>query len=425
MPVRIVATAVWAAALALAASTATAESLTLDGAIARTIETHPEFRLWAARGAVLEAERERALRRPPLAVGASLENALGTGAFEALDGAELTLSLAGVLERGGKLDARRLLAESVIDARAIERESLRYDLLADVARRYLAVVAARRRSEIATLDIEQRRRTVAAARRRLEAGASPESVVLTAESALARAELDLARAHQLDVSARRHLAALWGERNPAFEVAAASLTALPAIDEPAAMVALVERMPELARFADERRIREARLQLARTSATPDLDWQVGVRRLEAEDDAALIGGVSMPLGTAQRARADLSLAEAELAALEIEREAAGLSLYSTLAGAHGRYSVARLEVQRLADDVLPRLSRAESAAARAFRAGAASYLEWSQLQSERTGALRQQLDAALEAQHALIELQRLTGQPFIERPSASDQGSYP
>jgi cobalt-zinc-cadmium efflux system outer membrane protein len=250
-------------------------------------------------------------------------------------------------------------------------------------------------------------------------------VVLTAESALARAELDLARAHQLDVSPRRHLAALWGERNPAFEVAAASLTALPAIDEPAAMVALVERMPELARFADERRIREARLQLARTSATPDLDWQVGVRRLEAEDDAALIGGVSMPLGTAQRARADLSLAEAELAALEIEREAAGLSLYSTLAGAHGRYSVARLEVQRLADDVLPRLSRAESAAARAFRAGAASYLEWSQLQSERTGALRQQLDAALEAQHALIELQRLTGQPFIERPSASDQGSYP
>jgi cobalt-zinc-cadmium efflux system outer membrane protein len=425
MPVRIVATAVWAASLALAASTATAESLTLDGAIARTIETHPEFRLWAARGAVLEAERERALRRPPLAVGASLENALGTGAFEALDGAELTLSLAGVLERGGKLDARRLLAESVIDARAIERESLRYDLLADVARRYLAVVAARRRGEIATLDIEQRRRTVAAARRRLEAGASPESVVLTAESALARAELDLARAHQLDVSARRHLAALWGERNPAFEVAAASLTALPAIDEPAAMVALVERMPELARFADERRIREARLQLARTSATPDLDWQVGVRRLEAEDDAALIGGVSMPLGTAQRARADLSLAEAELAALEIEREAAGLSLYSTLAGAHGRYSVARLEVQRLADDVLPRLSRAESAAARAFRAGAASYLEWSQLQSERTGALRQQLDAALEAQHALIELQRLTGQPFIERPSASDQGSYP
>ena len=52
-------------------------------------------------------------------------------------------------------------------------------------------------------------------------------------------------------------------------------------------------------------------------------------------------------------------------------------------------------------------------AERAYRAGAVSYLEWAQLQSERTNARKQQLEAALEAQRALIEIQRLTGQPFV------------
>ena len=82
-------------------------------------------------------------------------------------------------------------------------------------------------------------------------------------------------------------------------------------------------------------------------------------------------------------------------------------------------------MQRTAQDVLPRLASAERAAERAYRAGATSYLEWAQLQSERTAVQRQQLDAALEAQTALIEIQRLTGQPFVAGVGASAQGTAP
>ena len=93
-----------------------------------------------------------------------------------------------------------------------------------------------------------------------------------------------------------------------------------------------------------------------------------------------------------------------------------MALYATLVEAHGRYQLARLEVARLRDEVLPTLARAEAAAERAYRAGAASYLEWAQLQSERTASRRQQLEVALDAQRALIELQRLTGQPLLAAP---------
>ena len=73
---------------------------------------------------------------------------------------------------------------------------------------------------------------------------------------------------------------------------------------------------------------------------------------------------------------------------------------------------------------MTKLTKAEQAAERAYRAGAISYLEWAQLQSEKTAARQQQLDVALDAQRALIEIQRLTGQPLLA-PTAASSGVIP
>ena len=425
MQMRLAALAACVVALAVALPTHAAAPLSLDDAFARVADTHPQLRLFDARNDVLRAELERATLGPALVAGAELENAFGTGEASGLGGAEVTLTLASVLERGGKLDARRILANSRIDALAVEREAQRLDLLAEVARRYLDIVAAQQQARIAALDVAQRQGTVAAARERHVAGASPESVVFTAQAALARAELDKARAEERADAARQHLAALWGERAPGFSVVEQDATALPAIAGFDVLEDWLDRTPELAQFVGERRIREARLQLARSEATPDVDWQVGVRRLQDSGDFGLVGSISMPLGTRSRAQPGIRAAEAELAALSVEREAKGLALYSTLAEAHGRYRVARIEVRRLGEDVLPRLAKAEAAAAQAYRAGAASYLEWATLQAEHTDARRQQLDAALAAHRALVEIQRLTGQPFVATASATDEGDTP
>ena len=426
MWLRSTALAVFAAASCLPAGAQLPETLTLDAAFARVAQLHPELRLIDGQRAVLSAELDRATMAPALAAGLQLENVLGSGEASGFDQAEISLTLAGVLERGGKLDARRSLAQTRIDALAVQRQTRRLDLLAEVARRYLAVNAAQEQRRIADLDVMQRQRTVAGARQRLLAGASPESVVLTAQAALARAEMERDRASQRGSAARQYLAALWGERKPAFDVAAGNVLLLPEIADFAELDALLSSTPELARFADQQRIAEARLQLARSQTIADLDWQVGVRRLQASDDFALIGSVSMPLGSRRRAQPDLRAAEGELALLGIEREVQDLSLYSTLSEAHGNYRLAQFEVERLQGDVLPKLARAEHAAERAYRGGAISYLEWAQLQSERTTARKQQLEAALEAQRALIEIQRLTGQGFVAGPGPQRrQGTTP
>ena len=401
------------------------DRLTLDDAFARVAAFHPDLRLPALREQVLGAELDAASQGPALRAGVELENVLGSGDYAGVDAAELTLSLASVLERGGKREARRAIAQGRIDALAPEREATRLDLLAETARRYLEVTGARRQCDLAEADIGQRRRTVAAAQRRLDAGASPESVLLTAQAALARAELEHRRAQQMEEAARQHLAALWGEREPRFDLAADDPLVLPAVADFDTLATMLERTPELLRFADQRRIGEARLQLARSQARSDLDWQFGARAFNEGDDVALVAGVSMPLGSARRAQPEIRAAQAELTMLEVERESRGLSLYSTLVDAHGRYRVAQLEVLRLRDDVLPKLARAEAAAERAYRAGAISYLEWAQLQSERTATARQQLDTALAAHRALIEMQRLTGEALVLPARATEQGVSP
>jgi len=396
-----------------AQGTTPAAPLTLDDAIARVAQYHPDLRLAQAQRPVWEARRDAAGLPPPLTLGVELENALGTGDSRGLDAAEATVTLAGVLERGGKLDARRAVAQANLDSLAPQRETARLDLMAEVARRYLAVTDARQQLRIAETDIEQRRRAVAAARLRLQAGASPESVLMTAQAMLAQAELDRDRAKQMDQSARAALSALWRQRDPGFDVVTGDPMQLPALQDFAVLADALQRTPELAVLAGERRIREAQVQLARTQARPDVSWQVGVRNSRDTRDTSLVAGFSLPLGSVRRAGPEIRAAEAELALNSVERDARALQLYATLAEAHGRYLTSRLEVTRMARDVLPQLQRAENAAGKAWRAGAISYMEWAQLQAMRIDARQRQLEAAIAAQTALIEIQRLTGQSMV------------
>ncbi|GGD49648.1 TolC family protein [Pseudoxanthomonas indica] len=421
MWLRMTAVAVLAAVPGLCAWAGT--PLSLDDAFARVSRQHPALQLIDAEREQLAAEADAAALRPAMQLGLEVENAFGRGELQGLDRAEITLSLAGVLERGGKAQARQALADQRLRALTWQGQAQRLDMLAETARRYLAVCLAQEQLALAGQDIDQRKRTVAAARLRFQAGASPESVLLTAQAALARAELEQDRQRlQLQV-ARRHLALLWGQADADFDRVSGRMLALPAIADFEQIAAHLRNAPELAQLADRRRIAEARLQLARSERATDVSWQLGVRRLQENGDSGLVASLTVPLGSAARAAPGIRGAQAELGMLEVQREVEAFSLQATLADAHGRYRIAQAEVQALRTQVSPRLQQAERAAERAYRAGALSYLEWAQLQGELAAARRQQHDAAFEAQRALIEIQRLTGQSFVL--AAGDAGDTP
>jgi outer membrane protein, heavy metal efflux system len=389
------------------------DTLTLETVLQRVIEQHPELQLLELDKVVLDADRARALQRPALLLGADIENVAGTGTRSGVSGAEWTLSLASVLERGGRRAAREALAARRLDALAPRRIGAQLDLLAEAARRYLDLVGAQHEGLIARDDLVARDHMAQVAAQRVAAGAAPVSVQLSAQVAAARTRLDVDRAAAHRAAAWRRLVALWGgSPDDVVPETKENPLQLPSLPAASATRALVERNPSLQLLAAEHRIREARLHLAQEARSPDLDWRAGLRRLEDSDDWALVAGVSVPLGSRARAEPDIRAAQAQLDSIAFEREAGGRRLIVLLAEAQGLYASAQLEVERARDDLLPLYAQAIVAAERAFRAGALSPIEWVQLQNDSVATRRAQLAAALSAQLALIEIQRLTAEPL-------------
>jgi cobalt-zinc-cadmium efflux system outer membrane protein len=389
-----------------------AEPLSLERAFERTILSHPDLAVLRLTADGLAAERDRVSLRPALAIGASIENVLGSGAAAGVDGAELTLSLASLLERGGKREARIAVVDARLHATDLLRVGQQLDLLAEVARRYLDLLAAQSGALFLRDELARRETIVEATKRRFEAGAIPESIPMAAEAARLRTLGEVERAQRAERLAARRLALSWGDAEPDFSVAEGNLGTMPVVPDYVDLTRRLAHAPELQRFAHEARLREARLQLARTARSPDLQWELGVRRLPTDRDWGLVGSVSIPLGSVARARPEIRAADAELSALQFERDAQARTLMATLADAWGRLDEAVATARAIDERLLPQLQRADAAAERAWRAGAISYLDWAQLQSEISAARRERLDAGLAAHRARIELQRLTGESF-------------
>jgi cobalt-zinc-cadmium efflux system outer membrane protein len=408
MSSRLAALAVGLTWLAVA-SGAAAQPFTLADAQERVAQLHPDLRSFVPRRDGLEAEARGAALSPGLVIQADLENVLGTGALQGSRSSELTLSLAGVLERGGKREARRALAAARIDALGVQRAATQLDLLAETTRRYLDLAALQAQRPLLEEDLAQRQRIARAARQRFTAGAAPEATALAAEAGIAQAESRLAALDAQQAAAWRRLSLLWGApvdgAVPIVEMVPDKVPTLPALTE---LKARIAEAPDLAAFADEARIREARLRLAETEASPDARWSIGARRLQDGRDVGLVAGFSLPLGTRRRAEPAIAAARAEQESLAMSRESAALQLEAVAVDAWSQIETGALQVDRLLSDVLPRLQRAADQSERAYRTGALSYLEWAAVQSEITTSNLALLEARVATQRALIELQRLT-----------------
>lgn len=391
------------------ATGAAAQPFTLEDAHERVVQFHPDLRLFVPRRESLEADARAAALRPALEAQVDLENVLGSGPLQGTRSAELTLSLAGVLERGGKREARRALAAARIDALSVQRAATQLDLLAEATRRYLDLASLQAQRPLLDADLAQRQRIARAARQRFAAGAAPEASALAAEADIARAETRLAVVDAQRSAAWRRLSLLWGEpASTAVPDVAAVPEAAPVLPALAELTARLSATPELAAFADEARIREARLRLAETDGTTDLAWSVGVRRLQEGGDVGFVAGLSLPLGQRARAEPGIAAARAEREALAMSRESTALQLEAVAVDAWSQVEASALLAGRLDTDVLPRLERAAAQSERAYRAGALSYLEWAAVQTAITESRLALLEARVAAQRALIELQRLT-----------------
>ncbi|MCH2093374.1 MULTISPECIES: TolC family protein [Pseudoxanthomonas] len=384
------------------------EPLRLQEAVSRALGANPAL---AAEAAQLDAVRARAEREglaPQYFVTGELENVGGTGSLSGVNSAESTLRIGRLIELGGKRAARQALGAAEIDQQQTAADATRIELTSRTAARFIEVAVDQQRLDFANERVRQAERTRREVAGWVWAARNPESDLRAAEIVVANAELDREHAEHELSSARTTLAATWGDTIPDFDTVAADLTDLPEVEPLDTLLARLPNTIDQQAFSREARLAEARRRIAEAARKPDLNFNVGVRRLEGPSDQGLVMSVSVPLGSRTRAGYSIAEADAQLAAIEARRKAEQFERHQLVFEKYQELGHARTEVESLRGRVVPKAEQALAFTRRGFEAGRFSFLSLSQAQTTLF-ELRERLVEAYARYHTLlVELDRLT-----------------
>ncbi|WP_348680364.1 TolC family protein [Alcanivorax profundi] len=403
-------------ALAFNVAVAHAEetSLTLANAVSRTMAQNPSLRVFDLRLQGLEGSRLTANQAPAYEAGLEVENALGSGTLQGVDGAEYTLSLSSVIELGGKRRARTGAVSSRYDLMEAEREAETLDVLGQVTQRYVATLALQEKLDLATQSVELSEAILNTVTRRTKQGAAPEAEVLRAKAALAQSRIAHSALQTEYEKRKMALASLWGETRVDFQRLQGDLFRFESSERFEVLYQQASESPVIRVYASERRMRDAEIRLARSQSESDIRWQIGARRLETTGDTALVAGISMPLFAGRRNRGEVQAARAARDEVQYRQEEALLQLHALLFEAYHTRQQNIDAVEQLRSTVLPDLTKALDLTRQAYERGRYSYVEWTAAQRELLSAREALVEAAATAllNQALIE--QLTAQPMTQ-----------
>jgi cobalt-zinc-cadmium efflux system outer membrane protein len=409
--------------------------LTLAQAVELALARNPELAASAFDTLAAEARVEQARLQVNPDLSVELENFAGTGVARGTQALETTLTLSQVVELGGKRALRTEVAASDRDLTQVERRAQQLDVLAEVTRRFIAVVAAQERAVLASSAKDITQRTLDAISKRVEAARSPEAERSRARIAHTRASIEEQQAQSELRAARFALSALWGARldsysqdaaipaatqpivpassgtdRTAFTTARGDLMSLDPTQPYDALIARLERNPDFLRFASEARLRDAELQLARAQARPNLAFGGGVRRLNESSDTALVATFSISLPAFDRNQGAIRAAEARRQQTTAARDAAFIRARATIYGLYQELSASRSRVETLRAEALPQAERALQETEYGYQRGRFSYLELATAQRDQLELKGALIDGAADYHRILAEIERLTGE---------------
>lgn len=395
-----------------AASPSLPPELTLADALQATAQHNPQLRAFDFDLLAGEGRRVQAgLRRNP-ELGLEFENFAGSGDVSGSEALETTLTLSQLIELGGKRTRRIALAESETEVVRADHAIRRLDVLAEVTRRFVRLVADQEQLALQRRSTDLNEQFFNAVSVRVRAARSPIAEQTRAQIALARARLESARAERTLESSRRALAAMWGAPKPDFEKARADLEQRPALADFDSLAERLAANPLIARYLSEQRLRESELQLARAERRSDLTVAGGIRRFEQGGDHAFVMSFSAPLTLFNRNEGSIREAQARLDKLALERESALIDANAELFGLYQDLEQARVVAQALRSELIPSAREALAQTEYGYDRGRFSYLEVAEAQRELVEFERARIEAAARFHLLLAEIERLTGEPL-------------
>ncbi|HKT72079.1 MAG TPA: TolC family protein [Steroidobacteraceae bacterium] len=394
--------------------------LTLAEAIETAISRNPQLQASSYELRAGDARITQARLRPNPEWGLEIDGIAAHGIAASSDERQATLSLSQVLELGDKRGRRVAVARSDRDLAGIEQQARQLDVLAEVTRRFIDVVAAQERVTLARQTANLAQRTAKAIAARVAAARTPQAELSRARIAVIRAYADERQAESVLRGSRRSLAAMWGASNPQFESARADLLTLEPLDPFEAFQDRMTRNPDLTRFASEGRLREAELRLAQSQARPNLTVGVGIRRFQATGDIGLTAGFSMALPLFDRNQGAIEQAQVRRQQTRASERAVTIRVQAEVFALYQQLLSSRDLLLTLQNDALPQARAALDQTQTGYDRGRFSYLELGVAQQELVSLQAAAIDTAADYHRLTAEIERLTAEPIVSPSTTSE-----
>jgi cobalt-zinc-cadmium efflux system outer membrane protein len=390
-------------------------AITLAEAIAAAEARSPGLAAmaWQVRAEEGRVVQAGLLPNPELSLEA--EDFGGSGSRPAFEKAQTTLSLAQLVELGGKRRRRRELATLDRELAGWDRETARLDLMARVTKAFVAALAAQERLALSEALVAVARESARAAGKQVEAGVASPVERVRADVAVSRGEARRRmRERERDV-ARAALAAACGSEEATFQAVRGDLEAIAPPPSLGRVAAALRTGPRLARWGTEVARGEAAVAVEESRRMPDVRVRFGGRRFEDDGSEALVGELSVPLPLFDRNQGAIEAARARFARARFDRDAALAGAHAELVEAYGALAVAYEKAVILRDQVLPEADAALAQTRAAYRQGGMPMADVL-LAQQTLVELREERLEALAAYHlAVAEVERLTATPVVAR----------
>ena len=353
--------------------------------------------------------RARLLPNPEIA--GEVENIGGSGEFAGTNSAECTLQLSQLIELGGKRAARIRVAANGRELAVWDYEQRRLEVLTLTAQAFIDVLTAQRRVELVRQTVKLAEDFLPESRKRVEAGKASPAETTRGEIAVSSARIELEQAERELAASRELLVSLWGERTPRFSSVAGDFDHTePAAPSASLLAGSLNANPQLSRYATEIEQRQARIELERAQAAPDITLSAGYRRFAATDDNAAVIGFSIPLPLFNRNQGNIREARAQLDKTRQLQAATTTRLDAELGQAYQTLLASQQEIATLQGKILPFAQEAYDTINKGYGAGRFSFLELLEARRTLTSSRIQLLNAKRTYHRAVAEIEGLTGQ---------------
>ena len=381
-----------------------ADELTLRNALALTLVHNPQLKAFSWEIRISEADKLQASLRPNPELGFEAEGIGVSGETET------TLALSQLIEMGDKRRKRMRFASVGRELAAMDYEARRLDILTQVDKSFIDVLAAQRGAELAGQLVVLSEQVLDTVTTRVEAGKDSPIEQTRSEIALANSRIEHTQAKQNLIASRKTLASFWGSEQPVFEKAVGAFDEVKPVPSADALAELIGNNPDLARWAVEIEQRRAAFQLEKARGKQDITVSGGVKYLDETGDSGMVVGVSIPIPFFNSNQGGRLRAINRLAQASEQQRAAEIRINVALTMAHLSLSNAYTTTTELKNNVLQKAQTLFDAAQEGYEYGKFDYLDL--LAAQQTGfeARRRYLDSLADCHKARADVERLIGQ---------------